>query len=188
VNKKIRYAIGAVGAVPALAMIPGQFAAPAVHAGKTAATTGKKVRTVYATDTAVFAGTSGISSASPSTSPNVGSCTGSVGHHNKSHDVTVRFYTRPVAGNRTCIGTIKVSDSGDQVFQVSGRVHNAGGPFCAFHGGTQQTIVTDRCRRVFRNDNGYLSRSPLTVSGFGVPFIGATGTVTSTVPFRNDGF
>lgn len=184
-NKKIRYAMGAVGAMPALAMIPGQLAAPAAHAGKTAATTGKKVRTIYARDTA-FAATA--SSLSPNISPNVGSCTGNTGHHNKHSDVTVRFYTRPVIPNRTCIGTIKVSDSGIQVFQVSGQVHNSGGVFCAFHGGIQQTVVSHRCRRVFRNDSGFNAPSPLTVSGFGSPFVGATGKVRSTIPFRNDGF
>lgn len=186
-NKKIRYAIGAVGAMPTLAMIPGQLAAPAAHAGKTAATTGKKVRTVYARDTAAFASTT-TTSTSPAISPNVGSCTGITGHHNKHSDVTVRFYSRPVSPNRTCIGTIKVSDSGIQVFQVSGQVHNSGGVFCKFSGGIQQTVVSHRCRRVFRNDNGFNAPSPLTVSGFGVPFVGATGKVRSTIPFRNDGF
>jgi hypothetical protein len=59
-NKKIRYAMGAVGAVPALAMIPVQLAAPAAHAGKTAAATGKMVRTIYARDTAFTATTPSI--------------------------------------------------------------------------------------------------------------------------------
>ena len=53
VSKKIRYAIGAVGATPALAMILVPPAATAAsHAGKPPASTGKKARTVYARDTA----------------------------------------------------------------------------------------------------------------------------------------
>ena len=187
-NKKIRYAMGAVGAMPALAMIPAQFAAPAAHAGKTAATTGKKVRTVYARDTAFAAGTS---SPSPNISPNVGSCRGNTGHHNKHSDVTVRFYTRAIISqNRTCIGTIKVSDSSPFTSRVGGFVSNSGvGAGCFFSAG--HLVVSHRCRRVFRNDNGFDAPHPLTVRGFGA--LGdfqsnVASTINSRGQFRNDGF
>jgi hypothetical protein len=185
VNKKIRYAIGAVGAVPALAMITGPFAAPAAHAATTAVT-GKKVRTIYARDTALFAPASAINSASPSTSPNVGSCTASKGHHNTQNGVTVRFYTRPVPSNRTCVGTIKVSDTGDLVHYVGGFVRNSHGTFCKFS--TVNSVVTDRCRRVFDNTNGYLTPQSLIVAGFSKSYFGFSDHVYSVVPFKNNGF
>jgi hypothetical protein len=186
-NKKIRYAMGAVGAMPALAMIPAQLAAPAAHAGKTPATTGKKVRTVYARDTAAFTSATTSPSTSPAISPNVGSCTGTTGHHNTSHGVTVRFYTRPVPPNRTCIGTIKVSDTALLTSSVGGSVVNSrvhGG--CFFEVG--KSIASHRCRRVFLNDSGFDARSPLTVVGFQVAFGTRTASVFSTVPFKDNGF
>jgi hypothetical protein len=183
VNKKIRYAIGAVGAVPVLAMIPGQFAAPAAHAGTTTTATGKKVRTVYATDTAVFATTS-TSSTSPAISPNVGSCTGNTGHHNTHSDVTVRFYSRPAGTGRTCIGTIKVSDSGFLTAGVGGYVQNSRNTFCAFSAG--KAVTSDRCRRVFLNTSGYLQKA-LRVAGWGSNGL-VTASVKSVVPFKGKGF
>jgi hypothetical protein len=186
VNKKIRYAIGAVGAVPALAMIPGQFAAPAAHAVKTAATTGKKVRTVYATDTAVFATTSSRSSTSPAISPNVGSCTGSKGHHNTQNGITVRFYTRPAGTGRTCVGTIKVSDTGDFISSIGGYVQNSHGVFCYF-AKAGNGVTTDTCRRVFDNTNGFGTKQSLIVAGFST-FLSVPTHVKSVVPFKNNGF
>jgi hypothetical protein len=186
VNKKMRYAIGAVGAVPALAMIPGQFATPAAHAGTTATATGKRVRTVYATDTAVFATTSGTSSTSSGTSPNVGSCTGSKGHHNTQNGITVRFYTRPVPGNRTCVGTIKVSDTGDFITSIGGFVSNSRGTYCKFFK-RGNGVTTDTCRRVFDNTNGYGTPQSLIVAGFST-FLGIKTYVKSVVPFKNNGF
>jgi hypothetical protein len=163
-NKKIRYAIGAVGAVPALAMIPGHFAAPAAHAGKAAATTGKKVRTIYATDTAAFTPTSIISSTSPNISQNTGTCSGSKGNHNTQNGITVRFYTKAMKGNRTCVGTIKVSKPGNGV-------------------------TTDRCRGVFRNTNGFGTPQSLIVAGFSTSDVfGSVEHVKSVVPFKGNGF
>jgi hypothetical protein len=192
VNKKIRYAIGAVGAVPALAMIPGQFAAPAAHAGKTAATTtGKKVRTVYATDTAAFGPASSRSSTSPAISPDVGSCTGNTGHHTTSHGVTVRFYTRAAPPGRTCIGTIKVSDTAVLTSAVGGSVANANNNgFCLF--AVHAKIATHTCRRVFLNTSGANTRQALTVVGFQDAFSTArTAQVFSVIHsghFKNNGF
>lgn len=185
-NKKIRYAIGAVGAMPLLAMTPGQFAAPAAHAGITAATTGKKVRTVYATDTAVFATASSRSSTSPAISPNVGSCTGTTGHHTKQGDVTVRFYTRAVGADRTCVGTIKVSDTSLFNSFVRGHVQNLNGShFCTFVG--NGSVATHVCRRVFENTTGTLAKS-LTVVGAGVDIFSNVTSAKSKYPFRNNGF
>jgi hypothetical protein len=194
VNKKIRYAMGAVGAMPALAMIPGQLAAPAVHAGKTAATTGKTVRTVYARDTAAFATTSTTTTASSAISPNVGACTGNTGHHTKTSNVTVRFYTRLFpTENRTCVGTIKVTGSAFLETTAGGWVHNSGGTFCFFS--ANKTTTSHRCRAVFRNDNGFNARSPLQVVGFSSSFPGgiqtqtkAISTINASGHFRNNGF
>jgi hypothetical protein len=188
VNKKMRYAIGAAGAVPALAMIPGQFAAPAAHAGKTAVTTGKKVRTVYATDMAVFTPTSIISSTSPNISQNNGTCSGSKGNHNTQNGITVRFYTKPEKGNRTCVGTIKVSDTGDLIQSIGGYVQNSHGVFCHFakSGGG---VTTDRCRGIFRNTNGAGTPQSLIVAGFSTSAIfGDVEHVKSFVPFKGNGF
>jgi hypothetical protein len=191
VNKKIRYAIGAVGAVPALAMIPGQFAAPAAHAGKTAAAaTGKKVRTVYATDTAVFATTSSRSSTSPAISPNVGSCKGNTGHHNTQDGVTVRFYTKAVPPGRTCIGTIKVSDTAVLTSSVGGSVVNSHPTnYCVFT--VRAKIASHRCRRVFLNTSGFDTPRALTVVGFQDAFGTRTASVFSVIQsghFKNNGF
>jgi hypothetical protein len=185
VNKKIRYAIGAVGAVPALAMIPGQLAVPAAHAGTTAAT-GKKVRTIYATDTAMLAPASSRSSVSSAAiSPDTGSCVASQGHHITQNGITVRFYARPVAGNRTCIGTIKVSDGADLALSIGGYVQNSHGIFCKFS--TGNTVTTDRCRRVFANTNGFDTPQSLVVAGFSHSIFGYAHAY-SVVPFKNKGF
>jgi hypothetical protein len=186
-NKKIRYAIGAVGAVPALAMIPGQFAAPAAHAGKTATATGKTVRTVYARDTAAFATTS---STSPAISPNVGSCTGTIGNHTTHSDITVRFYDRRAGTDRTCIGTIKVSATGFNS-SVGGRVANSHNThFCSFFF-PGKTVASHRCRRVFDNTSGFDAPSPLAVVGSGGNFFGASPRVFSVIHsghFRSNHF
>jgi hypothetical protein len=187
-NKKIRYAIGAVGAVPALAMIPGHFAAPAAHAGKTAATTGKKVRTIYATDTAAFTPTSIISSTSPNISQNTGTCSGSKGNHNTQNGITVRFYTKAMKGNRTCVGTIKVSDTGDFIQSIGGYVQNSHGVFCHF-AKPGNGVTTDRCRGVFRNTNGFGTPQSLIVAGFSTSDVfGSVEHVKSVVPFKGNGF
>jgi hypothetical protein len=185
VNKKIRYAIGAVGTVPALAMIPGQLAAPAAHAGKAATTTGKKVRAVYATDAALFTA-SNSSTSSAAISPNVGACLASKGHHNTQNGITVRFYAKALPNNRTCVGTIKVSDTGDFISSIGGYVQNSHGVFCHFSK-QGNGVTTDRCRRVFENTNGFDTPQSLIVAGFST-FLGVTTHVKSVVPFKNDGF
>jgi hypothetical protein len=184
VNKKMRYAMGAVGAMPALAMVPAQFATPAVHTGKTTATSGKKVRTIFATDTAFATTTSSTGSAA--ISPNVGSCTGTNGHHNKHSDVTVRFYSKPALPNRTCIGTIKVSDSGFATSSVGAYIQNSNGIFCQFSVG--KTVASHRCRRVFEDTNGFNAQHPLTVVGFGINVLNVEAKVFSTIPFPGKGF
>lgn len=180
-NKKIRYAIGAVGAVPVLAMIPGQFAAPAAHAGKTAETTGKKVRTVYATDTAVFAPTSTISSTSPAISPNVGSCRGTNGHHVVSNSGALRFYSAP-EGTRTCIGTIQVSTPYPK--SIGGGVNNINtvgrADFCSFRNSVA-SVSHIRCRRIFIRDK-------LSVSGFITNGLNINKVLNMRYPFRDNGF
>ena len=181
-NKKIRYAMGAVGALPALAMIPGQLAAPASHAGKTTATTGKKVRTIYARD-AAFTATSSSASASPAlTSSEIakGSCKGTTGHHIGNDTVTVRFFSAP-AGSRTCIGTIQTSTASyDAAGGGVNNINTVSRPdFCSFQGTLDISHI--RCRRIFVRDK-------LSVSGTATNGVGAVTSIHSHYPFRKDGF
>jgi hypothetical protein len=135
----------------------------------------------------MFAATSSRSSTSSAAiSQNVGACTGSKGHHNTQNGITVRFYTKPVPGNRTCVGTIKVSDTGDFISSIGGYVQNSHGVFCHFVKGGNGT-TTDRCRRVFENTNGFGTAQSLIVAGFST-FLGVATHVKSVVPFKNNGF
>jgi hypothetical protein len=113
-NKKIRYAMGAVGAMPALAMIPVPFAAAtaATHAVKTPASTGKKARTVYARDTAA-----NLASASVSPTPSPGittlngptACTPNFVGHATRISIRSHFSATFAFGPHGCVSAVGAS-------------------------------------------------------------------------------
>lgn len=108
-NKKIRYAIGAVGAMPTLAMMPVPFAAATVvtHAGKTPASIGKKVRTVYARDTAANMPSSiSRGTSSDAVSPNIGpqACTSNgTGHFSERTSTRGHFFVSIFRSSHGCV-------------------------------------------------------------------------------------
>jgi hypothetical protein len=163
-SKKVRYAIGAAGIVPALGLLtpPAAGALAPVHASK------KTVRT------APF----GSAQASSSNSPDF-TCIASKGYTVSASSMKLRFWSRP-AGSRTCIGTIEVTYAGPNAHRTGASVSNAFGQFCVQT--AAGTHITDTCRRVFR-------RRDLRVLGIeihpnGIPF----AQISDVYPFITDPF
>jgi len=128
-SKKVRYALGAIGAVPALGLLTPVAAA----ATTTAHASGKSVKTV--------------SLAHQGGAPEAASCLASRVHSVENSGVLLRFWSKP-EGSRTCIGTIHVSHfpigTGSQ---IEGIVGNNNGLFCNhLAGGHDANFV---CRRIF---------------------------------------
>jgi hypothetical protein len=122
-SKKVQYAIGAVGLVPALGLLAQPAAGASAHASaKPAYTSGKRV--------------------------NATPCYGHTAHHAVSHGVHLTFWSAPV-GSRTCIGTIEVSAKSTSA--VGAYVQNHFGSFCVQ--GVGGAHITDVCRRVFRRNS-----------------------------------
>jgi len=162
VKKKIRYAIGAVGAMPVLAMAA-QFTAPAAHAGTATTGTGKKARTMYARGT-----------------PQDTSCSGSIGHHKAQDGFTIHYYTAPESAHHSCVGTIQLNYDGSLGnIYMSGWVHTVNGNYCKFGtpNAAMQTGIT--CREIF-------TTSSLHVHGQST--VEPANGVTATYPFANNGF
>ena len=121
-GKKVQYAIGAVGLVPALGLLAQPAAGASAHASaKPALTSGKSV--------------------------NATSCTGRTEHQSINHGVILTFWSAPV-GSRTCIGTIEVSKNSTS--KVGAFVNNAFGNFCVRSAGGGH--ITYGCHRVFRRN------------------------------------
>jgi len=123
-SKKVQYAIGAVGLLPALGLLAQPAAGVSAHAStKPALTSGKRVN-------------------------NAPSCTGRIAHHAFNQGVSLTFWSAPV-GSRTCIGTIEVN--GQSTSAIGASVQNHFGLFCARTAGGAH--ITDVCRRVFRRNS-----------------------------------
>lgn len=173
-TKKVRYPVGALAAIPALALaIPAYNAAPASHTGKPVSDTGKSVRTIFAHDTAAL---QPMSSVTPSSSAGAGAagatCVAKNGHHAFASGVYLKFWSKPVSG-RTCIGTIIVSGVEGS---ISGAVTNKYGRFCAKeHLGHK---LSYQCRHVFRRDR--LAVVGTIISPIAAQFL----TVVSSYPFN----
>jgi hypothetical protein len=140
-----------------------QFTASAAHAG-TAASTGKKARTMYARDTAQLA-----------------DCSGSIGHHKTQDGFEIHYYTKPTSVNHSCVGTIRLNfvGSGGNVF-MSGWVHTINGNFCKFgttnSAGGRETGIT--CREAFTTNSLHVH---------GQSTVNPSNGVTAEYPFANNG-
>jgi len=128
-SKKVRYALGAIGAVPAL----GLLTPPATGAAAAAPTASQSVKTV--------------SLAHHSAVPEAASCLASRVHSVDTFGVLLRFWSKP-EGSRTCIGTIHVSHpAGGHGSKVQGFVGNDNGTFCNHTAGGHDANFV--CRRIF---------------------------------------
>jgi hypothetical protein len=175
VKKKVRYAVGAVGAVPALGlMIPAAAAASAPHAAKTA----KQVRITGPSHAAMADPASSISSSLLNGSLRA-ICSGHQGNHRSESGMVVRFYSAPYANSKTCIGTIEVSTI-DRGSLLRGWVSNHYGAFCMHSGVPLEQEWT--CKDPFRRRNlavvGVLSNAPHS----------SARRVASLYPFRHNHF
>lgn len=176
-KKKVRYAVGAVGAVPTLGlMIPAATAATtAPHATKTA----KQVRITGLGHAAAADPVSSISSSLLKGSSLRVVCTGHQGNHHSKSGMYIRFYSAAYPNNKTCIGTIELSTI-DRGSELHGWVHNHYGDFCKHNGVPLEQEWT--CKALFR-------RTSLAVIGVlsNAPHSSAVG-INSIYPFRHNGF
>jgi hypothetical protein len=140
-NKKVRYALGLAGVVPALGMLQPVAAHAAAHTAKESVPASKKtVRTVALGH--LEGGT---------LSPLATTCIASR-EHTSNYPLTdgtihLKYWSKP-EGSRTCIGTIEVSgvpNYSSPVIQTG--VLNVNGSFCVRS--THGTHSTNVCRRIF---------------------------------------
>jgi hypothetical protein len=122
-SKKVQYAIGAVGLLPAL----GLLAQPAAGASAHASTTSGKRVNANAT------------------------CYGHTEHHAIHNHVSLTFWSARV-GSRICVGTMEITNlpGVGGVASVGTSVLNHYGTFCAKT--TEGDFSTNVCRRVFRTN------------------------------------
>ncbi len=156
-SKKVRYAVGAIGTVPAL----GLLAAPAAAGASAPAHTAKKmVRTASA----------GLRQGA--LSPTSSSCIASNKHTDNTTTKHLTFWSKPV-GSRTCIGTIIFSWTGADGTAASGHVHTINGNFCVH--AVSGTKIQFACRQTFVHTS-------LKVCG-GETHAGFTSTICDKYPF-----
>lgn len=143
-SKKVRYAIGAIGVVPALGVLA-QPAAASAHPPKQPAHTSKTVRIVQPGHTHAHP----FSASSAPSTTNL-TCTASRKHTVHASFLTLTFWSKPVSG-RTCVGTIDVAYSGNNPNHTGALVQNAFGQFCIQNAAGR--TITDTCRHVFRRNS-----------------------------------
>jgi hypothetical protein len=132
-SKKVRYAVGALGALPALGLLTPQATAAATTA---AHAHGKTVRTDLVHQRAV--------------APDAHCVANSYSPHSKTKSsVHLKFWTKPGPAKTTCIGTIEVSAPG--ATSVSEYVSNHNGHFCSDRTNNGTTKLTFVCRDYFQN-------------------------------------
>jgi len=123
-GKRVRYALGAAGAVPALGLLmPVAAGAPAAEhspskSGKTVSLAQQRRAT----------------------------CTASRKHTHASFSLHLTFWSKPVNG-RTCIGTIKLTYSGSLGSKIRGSVINNNGVFCRHTVAGKNITIT--CRQTY---------------------------------------
>jgi hypothetical protein len=138
-SKKVQYAIGAVGLVPAL----GLLAQPAV--GATAHTSGKRVSAI----------TAGRTRHGETATP-AATCIANRYHHVRQNGVSLTVWSAPV-GSRICVGTIEVG--GDGPIIGTSVLNSFGSGFCARS--LFNTFSINVCRHVFR-------KKGLTIHGWNI--------------------
>jgi hypothetical protein len=162
VNKKVRYAAGFAGAVPALGMM-----AAAAAAAPVAAHTGSKTVRLH------------MGHASPGARPDA-TCKGNRGNHHTSNSITIRFYSKSVSPLATCIGTVQTSFFEKAI--LGGEIQTKNGDsFCRHSTKHPETVQQFDCGQTF-TDIG------LAVHGWGSPAAGGLFTVSSSFNSNRGGF